>query len=82
VSGIESEVDSGCKLGAKCTQFAPNFTDFSSPNHPITVLECVAGTTGLELATAAVTASLFVDRIVDQVSQPSYASSSVSALHC
>jgi hypothetical protein len=53
MSGIESELDFGCKLGANCTQFAPNFTDFSSPNHPVTSLECVAGTTGLEPATSA-----------------------------
>jgi hypothetical protein len=55
VSGMESEVDSGCKLGAKRTQFAPNLTDFSSPNHPETILECTAGTTGLEPETSAVT---------------------------
>jgi len=89
----------GCKLGAKFTQFAPNFAEFLAPNHPVSLLECMAGTTGLEPATSAVTVfndlqtrgerlrppkswktALFVDRIVDQVSQPSYASSSVSAL--
>jgi len=47
----------GCKLGAKRTQFAPNFADFASPNHPISFLECMAGTTGLEPATSAVTVS-------------------------
>ncbi len=45
----------GCKLGAKCTQFAPNLTDFSPPNHPVSLLESMAGTTGLEPATSAVT---------------------------
>jgi hypothetical protein len=42
----------GCKMHPNRTQF----TDFSSPNHSITLLECVAGTTGLEPATSAVTA--------------------------
>jgi hypothetical protein len=46
----------GCKLGAECTQIAPSFNDSASPNHPITILECMAGTTGLEPATSAVTA--------------------------
>jgi len=53
----------------------------------VSLLECMAGTTGLEPATSAVTeppksckTARFVDRTVDQVSQPSYASSSVSAL--
>jgi hypothetical protein len=45
----------GCKLGAECTQIAPSFNDSASPNHPITLLECMAGTTGLEPATSAVT---------------------------
>jgi hypothetical protein len=71
---FECEGDFGCKLGATCTQFAPNFTDFASPNHPVTLLECMAGTTGLEPATSAVTEPpkssktvLFVDRIVDRI---------------
>src|SRR5579859_3000422 len=45
----------GCKLGAKCTQIAPKFAYFYSPNHPVSHLECMAGTTGLEPATSAVT---------------------------
>ncbi len=52
---MRHQADFGCKLGAKWTQFAPNFTDFSSPNHPVSLLECMAGTTGLEPATSAVT---------------------------
>jgi hypothetical protein len=46
----------GCKLGAKRTQFAPNFARFLRQNHPVILLECMAGTTGLEPATYAVTA--------------------------
>jgi hypothetical protein len=46
----------GCKLGAKCTQIAPKSTDLSSPNHPVSHLECMAGTTGPGPATSAVTA--------------------------
>ena len=54
---MSRSVDFGCKLGAKCTQFAPNSIDFASPNHPVSHLECLAGTTGLEPATSAVTES-------------------------
>ena len=50
------QVDFGCKLGAKRTQFAPSFIKIPTPKHPISLLECVAGTTGLEPATSAVTA--------------------------
>ena len=49
------QVDFGCKLGAFCTQFAPNFIEIPTPKHPVTLLECTAGTTGLEPATSAVT---------------------------
>ena len=49
------EADFGCKLGAKCTQIAPSFTDLSPPKDPVSLLECMAGTTGLEPATSAVT---------------------------
>ena len=46
-------------LGANWVQNAPNLhpisPDFSSPNHPVSHLECMAGTTGLEPATSAVT---------------------------
>ena len=49
------QVDFGCKLGAKRTQFAPNFIEIPTPKHSISLLECMAGTTGLEPATSAVT---------------------------
>jgi hypothetical protein len=49
------QVDFGCKLGAFCTQFAPNFIEFPTPKHSVSLLECMAGTTGLEPATSAVT---------------------------
>jgi hypothetical protein len=47
----------GANWVQECTQFAPNFADFSSPNHPVSLLECMAGTTGIEPATSAVTVS-------------------------
>jgi hypothetical protein len=43
---MPSEADFGCKLGAKCTQFCL----FLGAKTPITLLECAAGTTGLEPA--------------------------------
>jgi hypothetical protein len=48
-------IDFGCKLGAKRTQFAPNYIEIPTPKHPVSLLECMAGTTGLEPATSAVT---------------------------
>jgi len=45
----------GCKWGANCTQIAPNFADLLASNHPVSHLECMAWTTGLEPATSAVT---------------------------
>ena len=50
-----SEVDLGANWGAKRTQFAPNFDRNSNAIRPISLLECMAGTTGLEPATSAVT---------------------------
>src|ERR1700747_1841020 len=47
----------GCKLGAKRPQFPPKFIELPPPNHPVSHLECMAGTTGLEPATSAVTAT-------------------------
>src|SRR5271165_1898556 len=41
-------VQTGCKMH-------PNSLIFSQPNHPVSLLECMAGTTGLEPATSAVT---------------------------
>jgi hypothetical protein len=49
------QVEFGCKLGAKRTQFAPKFIEIPTPKHPVSHLECMAGTTGLEPATSAVT---------------------------
>ena len=49
--------ETGCKPGAKLTQFAPNFAEFLAPNHSVSLFECMAGTTGLEPATSAVTAN-------------------------
>jgi len=46
---------SGCKLGAKMHPVAPTFVEFCSPKRSATLLECMAGTTGLEPATSAVT---------------------------
>ena len=55
----EARFGQQAKLGAnwvqKLTQFAPSFIDFLAPNHSLSLLECVAGTTGLEPATSAVT---------------------------
>jgi hypothetical protein len=46
-------------LGANWVQnapkIAPNFVGLLTPNHPVSHLECMAGTTGLEPATSAVT---------------------------
>src|ERR1700740_1740955 len=67
---FECEVEIGCKLGAKCIQFAPNLTDFSSPNHPVSLLECMAGTTGLEPATSAVTAFQVFQRLTNPWGTP------------
>jgi hypothetical protein len=41
-------VQTGCKN-------SPNFIDFLAPNHSLSPVECMAGTTGLEPATSAVT---------------------------
>ena len=45
----------GCKLGAKRTELAPNFIEIPTPKQSVSHLECMAGTTGLEPATSAVT---------------------------
>jgi hypothetical protein len=47
-------VQIGCKLHTICTQF---HTDFNAPNNPVSHLECMEGTTGLEPATSAVTST-------------------------
>ena len=49
------QVDFGRKLGAKRIQLAPSFIEIPTPKHPVSLLECMAGTTGLEPATSAVT---------------------------
>ena len=52
------QVDFGCKPGAKRTQFAPHFIEIPTPKHSISLLERMAGTTGLEPATSAVTVTI------------------------
>ena len=45
----------GFDAGCKTTQFASNLVKFIAPKHPTSFWECMAGTTGLEPATSAVT---------------------------